>query len=356
MQDPLLHRKQAGLGQTWQGKYQLRDEPFFDGGDRVLYKCTSIKDGKKKDLVIKMATFDLAKFRFQREIEVGTTISHENVMPILEADSDALWFVMPVAEQDPLNPSQKMSDEQLFEMVRQNGAGLAVAHELGYVHRDLKPANILRLDDRFAVADWGLARNPPGTTNTFERTASDLPQGTEGWAAPEQFRGAHDVTAAADIWSIGQILGWLITAEHPDQNIPLLPPDGPWREVIETCCRKEPTERPQTSGELLSHIANIVPIHNRSELVARIHDLGGSLPARIQRERGYRNVYAVEWEPSGKVTWVAEDFNEYKRFAESNPSVLRCLGTERPPLAREWTNADLLKRIDTLTEKARKNR
>jgi serine/threonine protein kinase len=132
---------------------------------------------------------------------------------------------------------------------------LGPAHEIGWIHRDLKPSNLLQLDGRWTVADWGLTRRPRGQTTDPDRTRVGAPLGTDGWAAPELSADAHAAGPQADIYSIGQIIGWAVTGRRPLVNIPLIPDNSPWREVVTAATHFDPARRPATVDDLQLLIA-----------------------------------------------------------------------------------------------------
>ena len=132
---------------------------------------------------------------------------------------------------------------------------LRPAHEAGWIHRDLKPPNLLRLDGRWTVADWGLTRRPRGQTTNPDRTRAGDAFGTDGWAAPELSSDPHSAGPPADIYSIGQIIGWAVTGqqtagEHPAD--PARRPVAPGREGRHPA---RPGTPPATVDALLQIIA-----------------------------------------------------------------------------------------------------
>src|SRR6266851_10242514 len=98
--------------------------------------------------------------------------------------------------------------------------GLRRPHVEGWIHRDIKPGNLLLLDGRWVVGDWGQGRRPRGETSDPRRTRTGTGFGTEGFAAPELSDDAHEVTPATDIYSLGQLVGALLTGSSPQSNIP----------------------------------------------------------------------------------------------------------------------------------------
>ncbi|MFD3997159.1 serine/threonine-protein kinase [Streptomyces sp. NPDC058583] len=140
---------------------------------------------------------------------------------------------------------------ELRALVDALASALAFAHGEGggWLHRDIKPSNILLLDGRWVLADWGIVRLPRGQT-TARRTGTEL--GTPGFSAPEMFTDPHGAGFSSDIYSLGQVIGWVLTGRAPEINRPLLPPPGPWYGVVHKATRFEPGERPQSIEDFLA--------------------------------------------------------------------------------------------------------
>ncbi|MET8420668.1 dsDNA nuclease domain-containing protein [Streptomyces sp. NPDC005098] len=202
--------------------------------------------------------------RMAREIEVGRLLSdHPHAMPVWDSDSDGKWFVMPKAQAVATECVEDLKDPTaLRELVESLCSALAAAHGIqapdspyGWVHRDIKPSNVLLLDGRWVLADWGIARRPPGQTTHPQRTRVGVSMGSEGFAAPELSFDAHSAGPPADVYSLGQLIGWAVTGKNPQQNIPLMPDSGPWRAVVREATRRDPGRRPATVQAFLDLIA-----------------------------------------------------------------------------------------------------
>ncbi|WP_328738210.1 dsDNA nuclease domain-containing protein [Streptomyces erythrochromogenes] len=202
--------------------------------------------------------------RMTREIEVGRLLSeHPNAMPVWDADADCKWFVMPKAQTVATQCLDELKDPAaLRDLVESVCSALAAAHgmqasasEHGWVHRDIKPSNVLRLDGRWVLADWGIARRPPGQTTHPQRTRVGVSMGSAGFAAPELSNDAHSAGPPTDIYSLGQLIGWAVTGRDPLQNVALIPESGPWRAVVREATRTDPRRRPATVRAFLDLIA-----------------------------------------------------------------------------------------------------
>lgn len=122
-------------------------------------------------------------------------------------------------------------------------------HKRSIVHCDLAPANIIVGEDCARIIDFGNARaeyEPATRENAF---------GTWGFAAPEQ-HGFAPVDARSDVYSIGKLLGYVLTGVRPDderyegllRDSALVSPQ--LRAIVERACAFEPSARFQSVREL----------------------------------------------------------------------------------------------------------
>jgi len=83
------------------------------------------------------------------------------------------------------------------------------------IHRDLKPENI-RISSRgdIMIMDFGLAKM---RSNEAEQSEEGLVIGTPDFMSPEQAEGRSDIDFRADMYSLGVVLIYLLTARRPFQ-------------------------------------------------------------------------------------------------------------------------------------------
>ncbi|MBB5828597.1 serine/threonine-protein kinase [Micromonospora carbonacea] len=221
------------------------------GGQAIVFssrhkhtdQIVAVKRAKSRD--------DSAVRRMRREIEVAEIFGgHPHIMPILDASPDGDWFVMPLAQTTALlEMDQLRQAQQLKAIVMSVLDGLRKPHAKGWIHRDIKPENILKIQGRWVVADWGIGKRPHGQTSTPGHTRAGTLYGTEGYAAPELSDDAHKAGPEADIYSVGQLIGAILTGRVPQANIPLLPDDRGWREVVAAATAFDPQSRPSDVDE-----------------------------------------------------------------------------------------------------------
>jgi serine/threonine protein kinase len=237
--------------------YRLEHRPLARGGQATVFgavhKPTGTPVAFKK--LTSRGPDQLA--RMGREVDAAQMFGgNRHVMPVLDYSPSREWIVMPLADDTAQTRSAELTHpDRLRELVTAICTALREPHQHGWIHRDLKPDNLLRLEGRWTVADWGLGRRPRGQTTDPRRTQVGGPFGTEGFAAPELGIDAHNVGPQADIYSVGQIVGWALTGKWPQANVALLPPAGPWRTIVKAATDLNPARRPGTVEELLALIA-----------------------------------------------------------------------------------------------------
>lgn len=146
-----------------------------------------------------------------------------------------------VAERGRLQQSEAVNlAQQICEAVQE-------LHRLGVLHRDLTPANIIVADDGAHIIDLGIARP---LTDTANRNRDTTALGTYGFASPEQY-GFAPTDVRSDIYSLGRILGFMLTGVYPDDTryTPLLSDDlhvtPRLRAIVERATAFEPSARYQ---------------------------------------------------------------------------------------------------------------
>ena len=146
-------------------------------------------------------------------------LNHPNIVAIYEVGEHEgqHYFAMQLVDGSDLArylDGKPMVPRTAAELLVTVAEAIQYAHDHAVLHRDLKPGNIL-LDTqgRPHVTDFGIAKLVERTDGL---TASLTMLGTPGYMAPEQAAGrAHQVTTAADTYSLGALLYHLLTGRPP---------------------------------------------------------------------------------------------------------------------------------------------
>lgn len=251
------HLREAGKFTARRSNYEVK--PFYLGEGGQARVSEAFDRASSRWVAFKESLFpeDLDYTgRFQREIEASRSLHHLNIMPVLDSSPEEGWLTMPIAlyTLEKYADGRSLANVDTLEVVGALLSALDFAHRLGWIHRDIKPSNILyiRTDDvggRWVLSDWGLVRRPRGQTTVPRRTKTGISMGSEGFAAPELSGKADTAGPPCDLWSLGQLIGWMTTGEEPRQNIPLLA-SGPWRGLSEVLTRLDPGDRPKSVAEV----------------------------------------------------------------------------------------------------------
>jgi hypothetical protein len=168
----------------------------------------------------------IALARFEREVQSAARLTHPNTIEIFDyghTDDGTFYYVMEYLQgmslAELLREAGPLPPGRVIYLFRQACAGLAEAHGLGLVHRDLKPANMFVAvrggeSDVAKVLDFGLVKvtqDPDAAALTSDMTIS----GTPLFMAPEQAVGDRSLDARADIYALGAMMYFALTARPP---------------------------------------------------------------------------------------------------------------------------------------------
>jgi serine/threonine-protein kinase len=201
------------------GRYRTEDV-LGRGGMASVYLA---RDGElDRAVAIKVLAEHLAdtpgfRERFMREAKLAAQLSHPNIVQVFDVgeENGRPFIVMECVEGSTLADEAKqrgpLDPADVVDLALQICGGLEHAHAAGLVHRDIKPQNLLlRPDGTVKIADFGIAR----AAETTKLTQAGSVVGTAAYLAPEQALG-EEVTAAADIYSLGCVLFELLTGRTP---------------------------------------------------------------------------------------------------------------------------------------------
>jgi len=225
--------------------------------------------------------------RHEREAKTIAGLNHPHICSLHDvgtADGQR-YLVMEFLEGETLAARlerKPMEASAALAIAVQLGDALDQAHRHGIVHRDLKPSNIMLTGPKGAHAkllDFGLAKTPAPAEDRSELatrqdslTDKGVIVGTFQYMAPEQLEG-KPIDGRTDIFAFGAVLyemltgqrafrgespasliSSILTADPPPVStlLPLTPPA--LDRVIHKCLAKDPGDRWQCAGDLVSEI------------------------------------------------------------------------------------------------------
>lgn len=170
-----------------------------------------------------------------REITILRSLSHPNIIPLLETFSLAggqLFLVFPFCPLDLaalLRHLQTISTtsssaalvahrKRLLSHLRDLFSALAHLHANAIIHRDIKPSNILLASPTGPayLADFGIAWSPVQAPVSGSDSASDkiTDVGTTCYRPPELLFGHTGYSTALDLWAAGCVVAEVVDAKH----------------------------------------------------------------------------------------------------------------------------------------------
>lgn len=218
-------------GTVLQNRYRIIKR-LGKGGMGVVYLAGDNRFSNRFCVVKEMMEFHFSDFdrqkailRFNQEADLLASISHSNIPQVYDRFSEGsrhylvMEYISGLDFKDLLKEYMALNNNPIPE-----GKGLIYlmqlcstlsylhSHNPIILHRDIKPSNILlTFDGRAKLIDFGIAR-------TIQTNTQGTSVGTQGYAAPEQYRGTAD--SRADIYSLGATMHHLLTGRDPQKETP----------------------------------------------------------------------------------------------------------------------------------------
>ena len=206
------------IGRVLGQRYQIT-ENIDTGGMAYIYQAVCKKTGKT--VAVKILKEELSHNadyvkRFKKEAETAFSLSHVNVVRVMDigCDDGIYYMVMEYIDGDTLkaliDKKKRLPEREAVEYVLQVCSALSAAHIKGIIHRDIKPRNILMdHDGRVKITDFGIAQS----VASIEQESSEA-IGSVHYISPEQAKGER-VDARTDIYSLGIMLYEMLTGTLP---------------------------------------------------------------------------------------------------------------------------------------------
>ena len=255
------------LGEGGMGKVYLAEHS-------LLCRPTAIKilSAENTDLSVLM--------RFEREVQLASQLTHPNTISIYDfgRNEDGLFYyameyvdgghIGQLVEFDGPLPAGRC-----IYLIRQLCFALREAHLAGVVHRDIKPQNVMLCDrggepDFIKLVDYGLVKAfAPGISDSTSQTNFII--GTPRFMAPERLQSPWLADPRVDIYSIGGLLYYMLTAELPPlvapsdahgstqigvETLDLLHSAIPFSGLLGQCMSYDPATRPSSIATLLHEL------------------------------------------------------------------------------------------------------
>jgi len=240
------------------------------GAVHLAYDCLLKRHVAYKVLSSDLARSPEAREQLLEEARAAAALNHPNIITVFDIGfkGDQPFICMELLEGETyaalVRRKKRLEITDVMHLLVSACQGLDHAHRRGIVHRDLKPSNLLlTTENRVKIVDFGLAR----LTSGKEEDGFNSMSGTPKYVSPEQAR-AQETDARSDIYSLGASVYELLVGRAPftEGNLVMqhlyspVPPlrnqrleiPEPLEEIVLQCLAKNPNDRFQSAGEILT--------------------------------------------------------------------------------------------------------
>ncbi|MFO0568361.1 MAG: serine/threonine-protein kinase [Polyangiaceae bacterium] len=217
-------------GQLVSGKYRLVRR-LGTGGMAEVWAATNVlthRDFAVKFILPALAENDEAVQRFFQEAKAAGRVRHPSIVDVFDVGHSELgqpFLVMELLSGEslesrllragPVDPLEGAS------WLAQIARGLDLAHRAGVVHRDLSSANVFLATSSAPgelvpkILDFGVSKVLTPGLDVRVRTGNGAVLGSPAYMSPEQARGAANVDARTDVWTLGVLLYESFSGKQP---------------------------------------------------------------------------------------------------------------------------------------------
>lgn len=188
------------------------------GGEGIVYLVYDYDREEWSALKILHAKGELAQWQFEKEGRLMTEFEHTNVIKAYSYGyRDGMYYThMEYCEAGSLLDviaAYRFTDEQAAKIVMQVARGLHFVHMQKVLHRDIKPQNVMMTSDWIPkLVDFGICFCAGEDRNALK------PVGTEGYAAPEIWNDASQISIQSDIYAMGALMYTCLAQIYPDPH------------------------------------------------------------------------------------------------------------------------------------------
>jgi tRNA A-37 threonylcarbamoyl transferase component Bud32 len=260
----------GGMGEVWRAEHQFLARP---AAVKLIRPETLARHPEAQRTMIA---------RFEQEAQATAAMCSPHTIQVYDfgvEQGGAFYYVMELLNGLDLDELVRgfgaLSPPRTISLLLQICDSLGEAHASGLIHRDVKPANVYvcrygRREDFVKLLDFGLVKfHQQKSEQDLKLTAGNTVGGTPGFIAPEQVVG-DEVDGRTDIYSLGCVAYWMLTGKYVFEgrtswelmmmHVQVAPArlstrttqpiPGDLEDVVMSCLRKDPGERPQDVDRL----------------------------------------------------------------------------------------------------------